>query len=206
MASERPATALTTGKVRGSYLHLWSPHKNDEVGDDGQPKKATYNGMFSFPKSDAKTKAKFDAAIAAVKTTPKALKAWGGRVPSKLKLPLRDADSPDEADTLAKNPHLAGMYFFNATAQEEYPPSIVDRDLSPIMDKKRIYSGVWVYLDINLFGFGGKQNGVAVGISNVMFAKDDVPLGNVSRPETAFAEIDDDDEDGPQSGGGDVLG
>lgn len=201
--ADRPATALTTGKVRGSYLHLWKPHRSDEaVGDDGKPKPETYNGNFCFPKTDVKTKAKFDAAIEAVKKTPKALKLWGGRVPSKLKLPLRDADSPDEADALEKNPHLKGMWFFNASAQVEYPPEIVDRDLSPIMDKKRIYSGVWVYLDLNLFAFGGKQNGVAAGISNVMFAKDDAPLGNASRPKDAFAEIQDDEE----TGADDVMG
>jgi len=192
--SQRPATALTTGKVRGSYLHLWSPHKSDADANDPE-KKATYNGNFSFPKSDTKTKAKFDAAIAAVKLTPKALKLWGGRVPSKLKLPLRDADHPDEADTLAKNPHLKGMWFFNASAQEDNPPEIVNRDLTPITNKKQIYSGVWVYLDVNLYAFGGKNNGVAVGISNVMFAKDDAPLGNTSRPADAFAEIEDEEDE-----------
>ena len=49
--SQRPATALTTGKVRGSYLHLWSPHKSDADANDPE-KKATYNGNFSFPKSE----------------------------------------------------------------------------------------------------------------------------------------------------------
>lgn len=118
------STKVVTGKVRFCYVNVFEPTAMNE-GDT--PK---YNICILIPKDDAKTLDKINKAIEAAKQAGKAkLADKNGKIPSNLKLPLRDGD-----DERRDDPAFEGMYFINANSQRK--PSIVDKELNPIMEKK----------------------------------------------------------------------
>ena len=86
-----------------------------------------------------------------------------------LKLPLRDGDleRPDD-------PAYEGMYFVNANSNRK--PSIVDKDLNPIMSQDEFYSGCWGRASINFYAFAVQAKGIAAGLNNLQKLEDDEPL------------------------------
>ena len=98
------STKVVTGKVRFCYVNVFEPTAMNE-GDT--PK---YNICILIPKDDAKTIEKINKAIEAAKQAGKAkLADKNGKIPSNLKLPLRDGD-----DERGDDPAFEGMYFINA--------------------------------------------------------------------------------------------
>ena len=82
---EKPLiTKVVTGKVRLSYAHIWEPHSSTP---EQEPK---YSSAILIPKTDTMTVKKIQEAIEAAKEQGKA--KWGGKIPSGIKLPLRDGD------------------------------------------------------------------------------------------------------------------
>ena len=135
------STKVVTGKVRFCYVNVFEPTAMNE-GDT--PK---YNICILIPKDDAKTLEKINKAIEAAKQAGKAkLADKNGKIPSNLKLPLRDGD-----DERSDDPAFEGMYFINANSQRK--PSIVDKDLNPIMEKEEFYSGCYGRASINFYAF-----------------------------------------------------
>ena len=101
---------------RFSFLHCWEP---DSV-NGSEPK---YSVSAIIPKSDTKTVSAIKAAIEVAKQ--ESLPKWGGKVPSNLKLPLRDGDIDRPEDEA-----YAGCYFLNANSREK--PQVVDKQVQPI--------------------------------------------------------------------------
>ena len=81
---------VITGRVRFSYANVFEPTAIEE----GQTPK--YNISILIDKSDKKIIDKINAAIEEAKEEGK--KKWGGTIPKKLKLPLRDGDEEREED------------------------------------------------------------------------------------------------------------
>lgn len=175
-------TTVTTKKVRLSYAHLFTPVKAE--GSDI----AKYSVSVLIDKDDSVTLARINSAIEAAKEAGKNSK-WGGKIPAKLKTPLRDGDE-DRPD----DPNYAGKYFFNCSSQRK--PGIVDTDYMDILDPEEVYSGCYAKVNVNFYPYDTAGNrGIAVGLNHVMKVADGERLGGSSiSVEAAFAEDDDDDD------------
>lgn len=167
-------TKVVTGKVRFCYANVFEPTAMNE-GDT--PK---YNVCILIPKSDTKTVEKIKAAIEAAKSAGKAkLADKSGRIPSTIKTPLRDGDEERGDD-----PAFEGMYFINANSQRK--PSIVDKDLNPIMDKSEFYSGCYGRASINFYAFNVSSKGIAAGLNNLQKLADGEMLSGGSTADEDF--------------------
>ncbi|MBS1776006.1 MAG: DUF2815 family protein [Bacteroidetes bacterium] len=166
-------TKVITGQVRLSYCHIFEPSAIDE----GADKK--YSVSIIIPKSDTATVDKIKKAVEAAKEQGKTSK-FGGKIPSNLKLPLRDGDVERPDDEAYTN-----SYFINATSKTK--PGVVDKDLNPVMDQGDVYSGCYGRVSINFYPFNTSGNkGIACGLNNIQKLKDGEPLGGKASAEADF--------------------
>lgn len=174
MSNQVNSTKVVTDKVRFCYVNVFEPTAMNE-GDT--PK---YNICILIPKTDTKALEKINKAIEAAKQAGKAkLADKNGKIPSNLKLPLRDGD-----DERSDDPAFEGMYFINANSQRK--PSIVDKDLNPIMEKEEFYSGCYGRASINFYAFNVSSKGIAAGLNNLQKLEDGEMLAGGSTPEEDF--------------------
>lgn len=177
-------TKIVAGLVRFSYANVWEPKAIQEGSD---PK---YSTSILIPKDDTKLVEAIEACVEAAKQDGKS--KWGGKIPARLKLPLRDGDEERGDDEAYQ-----GMYFLNASTKN--PIQIVDKQASPLMDRAEMYSGAWGRVTLNFYAFDTNGNrGVAVGLGNIQKLKDDSKLGGGSTAAEDFGdmEFEDDDADG----------
>jgi hypothetical protein len=170
------STKVVTGKVRFCYVNVFEPTAMNE-GDT--PK---YNICILIPKTDKKTLENIQKAIDAAKLIGKAkLANKNGQIPADtaLKLPLRDGDA-ERAD----DPAFENCYFINANSNRK--PSIVDRDLNPIMEKEEFYSGCYGRASINFYAFNVSSKGIAAGLNNLQKLEDGEMLAGGSTAEEDF--------------------
>lgn len=189
MSNETQPTKVIIGPVLLSFLHVWEPQAINE----GDQKK--YSVSLIIPKKEKKMIAAINAAIEAAKEAGKA--KWGGKIPTKLDLPLRDGDveKPDLEE-------YADSFYISAKSNTK--PGVVDKNRKPIMDQEELYSGCFGYVSVNFYPYDVKNKGVACGLNNIMKSKDGTPLSGRASAEDDFAElvIDGADEDGAD----DLLG
>lgn len=185
MSTQVNSTKVITGKVRFCYINVFEPTAMNE-GDI--PK---YNICVLIPKDDAKTIEKINKAIEAAKQAGKAkLADKNGKIPSNLKLPLRDGDEERPDD-----PAFEDHYFINANSMRQ--PSIVDRSLNPIMSRDEFYSGCYGRASINFYAFNVSSKGIAAGLNNLQKLEDGEMLAGGSTVEEDFGgenAVQDDDD------------
>ena len=168
------STKVVTGKVRFCYVNVFEPTALNE-GDT--PK---YNICILIPKSDTRTLKAIETAIENAKVAGKAKIAdKNGRIPSTLKTPLRDGDEERGDD-----PAFEGMMFVNANSTRK--PSIVDKDLNPIMSQEEFYSGCYGRASINFYAFNVQSKGIAAGLQNLQKLEDGEMLAGGSTAEEDF--------------------
>lgn len=189
--SERTATQVVTGVVRLSFVHVWEPTSMQ----DGAPKK--YSAALLIPKSDKATITAINKAIEAA--TIAGIPKWGGKKPAVLKMPLRDGDleKPDDEN-------YKGHYWINATSSQQ--PGVLDRNKVELIDKTKLYSGVYAMVDINFYAFPSSGNasttggnkGIACGLNNILLVKDGPALAGKESAKVSFANVTvpEDDTDG----------
>lgn len=175
-------TKVITGKGRLSYAYIWNPREQD-----GQEPK--YSTSFLIPKTDKATVQKINAAIEAAKELGRS-KKWGGKIPSNLKLPLRDGDT----EATDKGDEYRGHWFINANSKDA--PGVVDAQCNPIIDKAEVYSGCYARISISFFPYDTNGNrGIGIGLNHVQKLADGEPLGGArGRAENEFDAWDEDDE------------
>lgn len=176
MSNQVNSTKVVTGKVRFCYVNVFEPTAMNE---DDTPK---YNICILISKDDKATLDKINKAIAAAKEAGKAkLANKNGQLPADaaLKLPLRDGDA-ERAD----DPAFENCYFINANSNRK--PSIVDRDLNPIMEKEEFYSGCYGRASINFYAFNVSSKGIAAGLNNLQKLEDGEMLAGGSTAEEDF--------------------
>lgn len=165
---------VITGKVRFSYVHVFEP-SNINGGDE------KYSVSLIIPKTDKKTIADVKAAVEAAKKAGTA--KFGGKVPSNLKLPLRDGDTDREDDEA-----YAGAYFLNASCKTK--PGIVDKYGRRIDDPTNFYSGCYGRASVTFYAFNTNgSKGIACGLNNLMKLEDGEALGGRSLAEDDFADF-----------------
>lgn len=173
-------TKVIFGPCRLSYTHVFEKYSPD---GDGEGK---YMTNVLIPKSEKKT---IDAINKAVEAARKAgvVAKWGGKVPKKVDLPLRDGDEKDDE---AYEDH----FYLNAKSRTR--PGVVDKKKVPIVDEEEIYSGVWAVVSVTFYAYDVSGNkGVACGLNNIMKFKDDEHLGGRVSAESDFGDMDFDNED-----------
>lgn len=174
MSAQENSTKVVTGKVRFCYANVFEPFAMDE---GATPK---YSICILIPKSDEATVKKINKAIEAAKQAGKAkLADKNGRIPSSIKSPLRDGDEERGDD-----PAFEGMWFLNANSTRK--PSIVDRDLNPIMSRDEFYSGCFGRASINFYAFNVSSKGIAAGLNNLQKLEDGESLMGGSSAEDDF--------------------
>lgn len=179
-------TKVVTGKVRLSFVNLFTPRAQVE---GGAPK---YSALLLIPKSDTATIEAIEKAQQAALEIGK--DKFGGKVPKSWKNTLRDGDAEKDLD---EYPEYEGHMFMSVSANEAYPPKVVDTGLQPILDQAEIYSGCYARVSINAFAFNTNGNkGVSFGLNNVQKLADGDPLGGnvAANPEDDFEALDDEDD------------
>jgi hypothetical protein len=183
MSTETQTTKVITGLVRLSYANLFKPASIDGKGEE------KYSVSLLIPKSDTETIAKIEAAVEVAKEMGKS--KWGGKIPAKLKLPLRDGDEERSDDDA-----YVGHYFINASSKSK--PGVVDRTKQPVLDQEEVYSGCYGRASINFYPFDTNGNrGVAAGLQNVQKLKNGEPLAGKSSALDDFSEeleLEEDDD------------
>lgn len=168
------STKVVTGKVRFCYCNVFEPVAMNE-GDT--PK---YSICILIPKDDEKTISAINKAVEAAKIAGKGKIAdKNGKIPSTIKVPLRDGDEERGDD-----PAFEGMYFINANSNRK--PAIVDRDLNPIMEKEEFYSGCYGRASLNFYAFNVQSKGIAAGLQNLQKLEDGEMLAGGSSAEEDF--------------------
>lgn len=167
-------TKVVTGKVRFSYANVFEPKA---VNDDEAPK---YSVCVIISKDDKKTLDAIRKAIEAAKQAGKAkLADKNGRIPSNVKTPLRDGD-----DERGDDPAFENSYFLNCSSNRR--PSIVDKDLAPIMDREEFYSGCYGRVSLNFYAFNVQSKGIAAGLNNIQKLSDGERLAGGSSADEDF--------------------
>src|SRR6478752_1436102 len=115
-------TKVITDKVRFSYLHVF-----EAVAMEGQTGDKKYSVSLIIPKKNKALVKKIRDAIEIAKDLGKSSK-FNGKLPSNLKIPLRDGDVERPDDEAYKN-----CWF--VTASSKTKPGLVDTDLDPIMSQ-----------------------------------------------------------------------
>ncbi len=163
---------------RFSYLYCWEPNSVN----GGEPK---YSVSAIIPKSDAKTIMAIQEAIEQAKR--ESLSKWGGKVPSNLKIPLRDGDIDRPEDPAYKD-----SYFINANSRQK--PQVVDAKVQPILDQSEVYSGCFGRISCTFYGYNSNGNrGIAAGLGNIQKLQDGEALGGRANAADEFITVDDDD-------------
>lgn len=151
-------TKVVTSKVRFSYAHVFEPTSIEE----GGTKK--FNISVIIPKSDKALLKKIEKAIQLAKTEGTA--KFGGKIPAKLKTPLRDGDEERPDDEAYEN-----AMFFNASSTRR--PQIVDESRNEILDQDEFYSGCYGRISVNFYAFNSNGNkGIAAGLGNLQKLED----------------------------------
>jgi len=167
-------TKVVTGKVRFSYANVFEPKA---VNEGEEPK---YSVCVIISKDDKKTLDAIRKAIEAAKQAGKAKIAdKNGRIPSNIKIPLRDGD-----DERADDPAFENSYFLNCSSNRR--PSIVDKDLAPIMDREEFYSGCYGRVSLNFYAFNVQSKGIAAGLNNIQKLSDGERLAGGSSADEDF--------------------
>lgn len=176
-------TQITTGKVRFSYVNLFSP----KLMPDGTTEK--YSVTLLIPKTDQRTLKKIDQAIKAAEENFRA-KNPGKKLPAKLPTTLHDGDG--ERPTGGEfSPECKGHMVISVSSRNR--PVVVAADKSPITDPQEVYSGCYGRAVLNFYAYDTNGNkGISAGLNGVMKLEDGEPLaGGV----VTDADWDDDDDD-----------
>jgi hypothetical protein len=167
--------------VRFSYAHVFEPTSINE-GDDKK-----YSVSIIVSKDDKATIKKIKDAIEAAKEEGKG--KFGGKIPKKLKQPLRDGDEDREDDSAYEN-----SLFVNANSARK--PQIVDAELEEIMSQDEFYSGCYGRASITFYAYDAAgSKGIACGLNNLQKLDDGERLGgSVASAEEDFGDDDDDND------------
>lgn len=162
--NEANPTSIRIGPVRFSYPKVFTP--DAETGK--------YSVCVLIPKTDTEAIGLINDAIDAATVKGKAEK-WGGKIPVRLKTPLRDGDE-DHPDDEA----FAGMMFFNCSSKNRPDVMVLEAGMrsEAIPDTDDFYAGCWGAITVNFYAYNSNGNvGVGAGLGNVIKTQDDERLG-----------------------------
>lgn len=170
--------AVTTGKVRASYVNIFQPKAPQGGGD---PK---YSVTLLIPKSDAVTINGVYAEIEKAKQEG-AQKVFGGNIPPMCKIPVHDGDGVKPTTGEPFGEECRGHLVVTASAKQQ--PSIVGLDMQNIINPADVYSGCYIRANISFFAYSSNGNkGIGCGLNAVQKIEDGEPLTARVSAEEAF--------------------
>lgn len=172
------------GPVRLSYLKVFTPQKNEIK--DGSP--LEYSVMLLFPKANCEHQPDAEGEVKALRKLLNAnvFAKWGEKPPVNLRNPIRDGDKEVDGNGEPKAP---GYWFMSVSAQENYPPLLIDRARAKVTSGW--HSGDWGKVQIGIFAYDKKGNkGVSAGLRAIQFLFKDESLGGGSPNADAFDVIE----------------
>lgn len=169
--------AITTGKVRASYVNIFQPRIPE---NGGEPK---YSVTLLIPKSDTVT---INAVYAEIERAKQegAQKVFNGNVPPMCRIPIYDGDGYRANGELFGEECKGHMVM---TASAKMQPAIVGLDMQNIINPAEIYSGCYIRANINFFAYNSNGNkGIGCGLNAVQKIEDGEPLTARVSAEEAF--------------------
>ena len=180
------ATQVTTGKVRFSYLNVFTPRAIN----DGDPVK--YSVTLLIPKSDKDTIKKIKAPMEAAETAHSQRNS-GKKLPASLKHTLHDGDG-ERPNGGEFGEECKGNYVI--TVSSKNPPVLVYSDKTPITDPRELFSGCYGRAIINFYVYDTNGNrGISAGLNGLMKLHDGEPLGGGVVTDADWDDDWEDDED-----------
>lgn len=176
------AQQFTTNLVRLSYVNVFDPRETPQ----GVKK---YSVTCLLPKSDVDGYKSLMAAINAEIAAEKDGKLKGVIQP---KLPIHDGDGASPTGQ-AYGEECKGHWVFTASASENYPPTIMDKRVQPIMDRSQVYSGCWGHVALSIYAYNNQSKGIGFGLNGIQKVRDDEALGYTFDAQSAFNAIEDDE-------------
>lgn len=86
----------------------------------------------------------------------------------------------DQAEKIKFGGYTPGAVFMNVTSK--YKPPVCDIRMNPIVDRNKVYPGVWAICVVNAYDFGKNppqpKKGINFGLQSVMIIGDDTKFGN----------------------------
>ena len=173
-------TALRLGEVTFAFAHVLYPRR-EEDGTAGK-----YSVCVLIPKSDVSAINMIQQAVAAAQEKGRMTK-WGGKIPARMNLPLHDGDADD------KGPEFAGMMYFNCSTKNKPGVRVLENGhISEALDDDDFYSGCWGAVTVNMYPYANSgNNGIAVGLNNVIKTRDAERLSGGSSADADFADMAD---------------
>lgn len=172
--------AITTGKVRASYVNVFQP-KVPKNG--GEPK---YTLTLLIPKTDTATLNSIYAEIEKAKLEG-AQKVFNGAVPPMCKTTLYDGDGYQPSGE-AFGEECRGHMVLRTSSTAR--PLTVGLDMQEILNPADVYSGCYVRANINFYAYNNEGNkGIACGLNAVQKIGDGEPLTARVSAEEAFGGI-----------------
>lgn len=169
--------AITTGKVRASFVHIFQPRVPE---NGGEPK---YSLTLLIPKTDTQTLNAIYADIERAKQEG-AQKVFGGAAPAMCRTPLYDGDGyRPSGEPFGEECH--GCMVMTASAKQQ--PEIVDITMQKVINPSEVYSGCYIRANINFFAYSSNGNkGIGCGLNAVQKVADGEPLTARVSAEEAF--------------------
>lgn len=169
--------AITTGKVRASYVNIFQPRASQNGGE------LKYSVTLLIPKNDTATINSIYAEIEKAKQEG-AQKVFGGNIPPVCKTPLYDGDGVRPSGEFFGE-ECRGCLVMTASAKMQ--PSIVGLDMQNIINPAEVYSGCYIRANINFFAYNTNGNkGIGCGLNAVQKIEDGEPLTARVSAEEAF--------------------
>lgn len=161
-------STVTTGKVRFSFMNVFTPRAPQE---GGEPK---YSVTLLIPKSDMATVQAIQQAMESA-IQEGIGSTFGGARPPRLNLPLYDGDGVRPASGEPFGEECKGHFVMTASSLQQ--PSIVDVNVQPIINQAEIYSGCYGRASIRFYAYNKNGNkGVGCGLGNIQKVADGDPL------------------------------
>lgn len=171
---------VVTGKVRLSYVHLFTPYANQQGGE------AKYSATILLPKTDIVSKQRIDAAINAAIHEGVASR-WNGVRPPVLAIPVYDGDGVRPSDGMPFGEECKGHWVFTASSKQA--PEVVDLTMQRILNQTEIYSGIYARVSVRFFSYASNgKKGIGCGLGPVQKLEDGEPLGGRVSAATAFGD------------------
>ena len=161
--------AITTGKVRASYVNIFQPRVPENGGD---PK---YSVTLLIPKTDTVTLNSIFAEIE--KAKQEGVQKFNGNIPPMCKIPIYDGDGYRPSGE-AFGEECRGHMVMTASAKNQ--PVVVDLSMQNIINPADVYSGCYIRASINFFAYNSN------GLNAVQKIEDGEPLTMRVSAEEAF--------------------
>lgn len=169
-------TKVVTGKVRASYVNVFSPRLNELNG------KEEFSMSVLIPKEDKETSTKLKAAMEAAIAAK-----WPNKPPAGLQKPVHDGDG-EKPNGGEYGEECRGHWVLNVKSNKR--PGIIDASMNDVLDPNEFQSGDFCRVSLGAYAYDNMRRGVSFGLNNIQVLAKGDPLGGTrTRPQDDFGPV-----------------